>query len=168
MPSASNLASDTIFNQKTIDFLLKNRENTSQSLTFRHKSSFKTWKSLFFIHAKALDLSQRAHLTVDVGVAQEELLALPAVHVAAVAPIGAEGLLGERHEAPLEAQELLHEGGLQVQVRPSGAQELHALPEAPTILLHHVGRQDLRRKERRGIDRAPRHCRTAIAHAPNG
>jgi len=50
-----------------------------------------------------LDLCQRAHLTVDVGVAEEQLLAFPAIHVAIVIPVCTEGLLGLCHEAPLKA-----------------------------------------------------------------
>jgi hypothetical protein len=89
----------------------------------------------------AWELSQRTHLTVDVGVPQKQLLALDVAKLR-INPIEAELVLRNGHEPPLISRELLEERGLQVQIGPTRAEEFHSLPEPPAVLLHHVCRQD--------------------------
>mmetsp|Transcript_45522 Transcript_45522/g.146101 ORF Transcript_45522/g.146101 Transcript_45522/m.146101 type:complete len:208 (+) Transcript_45522:1242-1865(+) len=88
-----------------------------------------------------VEFCERTHLAVDVRVPQQQLLAFQTAEVR-IAPIQAEGARGLGHEPPLVARKLLEECRLQVHVRAPEAQELHGLSETPTVLLHHVRRED--------------------------
>mmetsp|Transcript_51178 Transcript_51178/g.147715 ORF Transcript_51178/g.147715 Transcript_51178/m.147715 type:complete len:301 (-) Transcript_51178:36-938(-) len=85
-----------------------------------------------------VELRKGPHLAVQVGISEQQLLAVQPAEVGLV-PIQAEGPLGSAHQTPLVAGELLKKGRLQVHVWPAEAQELHRLPKAPAVLLHHVG-----------------------------
>mmetsp|Transcript_16239 Transcript_16239/g.50857 ORF Transcript_16239/g.50857 Transcript_16239/m.50857 type:complete len:303 (-) Transcript_16239:8-916(-) len=75
---------------------------------------------------------------VGICVPQQQLAAVQVAHVLGI-PVEAQRALSFGSQTELETHELLQEGRLHFQLHMSALQKLRRLPQAPSVLCHHVG-----------------------------